>query len=443
MLRFLIAFVSVAGLFAQVEPGAANWKTWVIPSASALRPPPPPNAQTTSDETNAVKTAIAQRTASDVANAAYWDAGAPSYRWIQVTTQMVVSANLSPTLSTRAIALVSAAMYDATVAAWDAKYAYNRPHPADMAHDIVPIVSTPNVPSYPSEHAVTAGAACMVLSYLFPDQMAALMALEAQAAGSRVLAGAAFPSDVTRGMELGEAVGLEAIRYARADGSDQVSTAAFPPSTGVWGNATPVTPLAGTWKPWALASGSQFRLSAPPAFGSPDANAQYDQVKNQVRTNTTNHSAWFWQPSFIYPWLDVVHREIFENHLDMNAPQAARAYALETIAQHDATIACWDTKFTYLELRPSMADSTIPTLFANPAHPGFPSGHACASQASATILTYLFPADAAALQAMGTDAGMSTFYAGIHTPYDVQQGFSLGAAVGNSVASHAGLNDDH
>jgi len=43
---------------------------------------------------------------------------------------------------------------------------------------------------------------------------------------------------------------------------------------------------------------------------------------------------------------------------------------------------------------------------------------------------------------MGTDAGMSTFYAGIHTPYDVQQGFTLGQAVGNAVASHAGLDDD-
>lgn len=82
-------------------------------------------------------------------------------------------------------------------------------------------------------------------------------------------------------------------------------------------------------------------------------------MKNLNRTNTTNHSAWFWQPGFFQPWLQQVDLEIFQNHLDLNAPRAARAYAYETIAQHDATLACWDTKYTYLELRPSQADSTI------------------------------------------------------------------------------------
>jgi hypothetical protein len=110
---------------------------------------------------------------------------------------------------------------------------------------------------------------------------------------------------------------------------------------------------------------------------------------------------------------------------------------LETIAQHDATIACWDTKYAYLELRPSMADPTITTSFANPGHPGYPSGHACASQAAATILSYLFPLDAVALQAMGTDAGMSTFDAEIHTLLDVQQGFALGRMVGNAVVDRS------
>jgi hypothetical protein len=71
------------------------------------------------------------------------------------------------------------------------------------------------------------------------------------------------------------------------------------------------------------------------------------------------------------------------------------------------------------------------------AHPGYPSGHACASMASAAVLGYLFPADAQADTDQATDAGMSTFYAGIHTPFDVQQGFQLGLALGKLVVSHA------
>jgi hypothetical protein len=160
-------------------------------------------------------------------------------------------------------------------------------------------------------------------------------------------------------------------------------------------------------------------------------------VKNFARTNASNHSAWFWQPSFAVPWLDTLSREIFENHLDGNPPRAARAYALETVAQHDATLACWDSKYAYLEMRPSMADTSIVPLFANPQHPGFPSGHACASGSSAAVMEYLFPNDAPAFAAMAVDAGTSTFDAAIHTSLDVSQGLALGAKVGQKVVDRA------
>ena len=173
--------------------------------------------------------------------------------------------------------------------------------------------------------------------------------------------------------------------------------------------------------------------SAPPAAGSAEAIFQFADIKNQTRTNATNHSAWFWQPSFIAPWLDTVHRQIFEHRWDANPPLAARAYALAAISQHDATIACWDTKYAYLEPRPSMADPTITPLFSNPPHPGFPSGHACASASAGTVLGYLFPADACRMDAQAIDAGLSTFYAGIHTRQDVDTGMALGRAVGQKI----------
>jgi hypothetical protein len=236
---------------------------------------------------------------------------------------------------------------------------------------------------------------------------------------------------------LGRAIGAMVVAYAQADGSSTPFTGSFPATPGLWSNANPVTPLAGTWQSWTLTSGSQFRPPAPPASDSPDFQAQIAIVKNFARTNASNHSAWFWQPAFITPWLDTVHQEIFENRLDTNPPRAARAYALETIAQHDATIACWDTKFAYLELRPSMADATIVPLFANPGHPGFPSGHACASGASSGVMGYLFPNDAQNFSSQALDAGTSTFDAGIHTMFDVNQGLMLGSAVGQQVVSRA------
>jgi membrane-associated phospholipid phosphatase len=437
-LALLIGGLALAGtLSAQMEPHAGQWKTWVIASGSAMRLPPPPDAADTTAELQWVKASAAARSRADVTQIRFWDAGAPGYRWMQLTEQLVLSKGLATPLQTRALALVAAAIYDATVAAWDSKYTYTRPHPAEMDSSISTAVTASASPSYPSEHAATAAAAAAVLVALFPDQTAAINDMADQAGWSRILAGVAFPSDVAGGMDLGHQVGQAVAAYAGADGSGQAFTGTFAASPGVWSSATPVAPLAGSWHPWVLTAGNQFRPAAPPAFGSSDANAQYAADKNLQRTNATNHLAWFWQPGFFQPWLQQVETEIFQNHQDANAPRAARAYALETIAQHDATLACWDAKYAYLELRPPQADDTIVSLFALPQHPGYPSGHACASGASAAVLSYLYPADAQGLQTMAADAGNSTFDALIHTQLDVSTGLMLGAQVGQQVVARA------
>jgi membrane-associated phospholipid phosphatase len=434
----LISGLALAStLSAQVEPRAGQWKTWVIASGSALRLPAPPDVAGTAAEIQWVKSCVAARTQANLAQVRFWDAGAPGYRWMQLTEQLAVSKGLATPLQTRALSLVAAAIYDATIAAWDSKYAYNRKHPAEIDSSISTAVTASASPSYPSEHAVTAAAAAEVLDYLFPDQTAAVDGMADQAGWSRIIAGVAFPSDVIAGMDLGHQVAQAVIAYANADGSNQTFTGSFAAAPGVWSSPTPVAPLAGTWHPWVLTAPNQFRAAAPPAFGSSDANAQYAADKNLQRTNTTNHLAWFWQPGFFQPWLQQVETEIFQNHQDSNAPRAARAYALETIAQHDATLACWDSKYTFLELRPPQADSTIVPVFAIPQHPGYPSGHACASGASATVMAYLYPVDAQALQTMATDAGNSTFDALIHTQLDVNVGLTLGGQVGQQVVARA------
>lgn len=109
------------------------------------------------------------------------------------------------------------------------------------------------------------------------------------------------------------------------------------------------------------------------------------------------------------------------------------------MAQHDATIACWDTKYAYLEPRPVQADSTITTLFATPQHPSYPSGHACASAAAAGVLAGAFPEWASYFNDRAREGGLSTFYAGIHYPNDVDQGLSLGTAVAKIVLPVAAL----
>jgi membrane-associated phospholipid phosphatase len=421
----------------QVEPDAGNWKTWVVPNVGDLRLPAPPRGAAADAEIELIKERMRTAGPEVKAQITYWDSGSPGYRWEQLAAQELQRRNPAAPLFTRALALLNVAIYDATIVAWDSKFTYNRLPPHRLSRDIKPLVDSSNSPSYPSEHAVAAGAASAIFAYLFPDSLEKYNALAQQAAQSRVAAGANYPSDVVTGFALGYGVGRMVIEYAMRDQSDLPVSRTFPLGDGFWGSPTPVTPQAGMWKPWVLSDGSQYRLPQPPPASSTEFKAQVAIVKNFPRTNTTNHSAWFWQPSFSIPWLDAVHLVLLENHLDRNGPRAARVYALATIAQHDATIACWDTKYAFLELRPSMADPTIEPLFGLPQHPGFPSGHACASGASSIILGALFPQNRALFAAMAQDAGSSTFYAAIHTQFDVSQGLTLGENVGRAVAAWA------
>ena len=159
-----------ASLPAQVEPAAGQWKTWVIASGSALRLPPPPDGATTAAEIQWVKQSQANLNPAALQQIAFWNAGAPGYRWMELTEQLAVSEGLSTPLQTRALALVAAAIYDSTVAAWDSKYFYMRQYPNQVDPTVSTVIAPPASPSYPSEHAVTAAAAATVLAYLFPDQ---------------------------------------------------------------------------------------------------------------------------------------------------------------------------------------------------------------------------------------------------------------------------------
>lgn len=425
---------------AQTTP--ASWPTWVISGAAEYPVPPPPSAAATSDEANELKILASLRSEAVTESVRFWDAGPPAYRWIQLAQQEVANHNLGGPAATRAMSLVAVAMNDATVAAWTAKSVYHRPRPAQFDSTIVPMVESPASPSYPSEYAVTAASAAAVLGYLFPERKTAIDAMASTAALSRLYAGAEFRSDLNEGMLLGGMIGGAVIQRAKQDGSDMVFTGSFPPAPGRWSSPTPSFPLAGLWKPWALASGREFRLPAPPAIDSPEMLAQIQDSKTFERTTQRNRIAFFWQPSFIDPWIDTMNQMMFERHIDRNPPLAASIYAMTLAAQHDATIACWDTKYTYLEPRPIQVDPTIQTLFATPSHPSFPSGHACASGAAAGVLAAMFPEAAAQLEAFALEAGLSTFYAGIHYRNDVDQGLVLGEAVAKKVLDRAGLPYD-
>src|SRR5262249_12651788 len=99
--------------FTMIEPKAATWHARGVPSVVQIRPPAPPNSQSTAAEIQTLKSLIAEADADTMAQVVYWDAGAPAYRWLAIAYQQMQAQRLAPTLVTRGMALTSVAIYDA------------------------------------------------------------------------------------------------------------------------------------------------------------------------------------------------------------------------------------------------------------------------------------------------------------------------------------------
>lgn len=421
-----------------IEPNAGNWQTWVVTDVAAVLPSAPPDQAATQAELKEVQAAVTGRDEAALQQIAYWDAGAPNYRWIEITFAQMQKKPLNNPRANRLMALLNVAIYDAMIAAWDIKYTYNRPRPGTADATLTTVIPTPNSPAYPSEQAVAAGAASAILAYIYPDDAQSFHDMAEAAGHSRVLAGVNYPSDVTAGLELGRAVAAQVIERAQADGAAAVWDGVMPTEPGHWTGEKPIEPLMGSWQTWVLASGSELRPPAPPAYDSAQEQTELQEIQTYTRTWQSNQKAMFWQTfdgifTFYY---DTAAKRIFEHGLDSNPPQAARIYALLSVAQYDAIVACWDAKYAYWAIRPFQLDPTLVTLFPTPNHPSYPAAHACYSSATATMLSHLFPAEAAFIQAKAEEAGMSRLWGGIHFRSDIETGMALGQAAAQKVIEY-------
>ena len=425
MITAVCCSVSVALAQRLIEPNAGKWNTWILRSGSELRIPPP-DVGGTAGELQWLKSFISSADANARDQVAYWDAGSPGYRWIEMLNQRVLDGRLPATAAWHHYALLSVAMHDATVAAWDSKYAYNRPRPSRADQSIQPTLMTPDSPSYPAEHAVAAGVAEAVLSSLIPAEATAFRSLAEEAARSRLYAGLQYPSDVIAGLQLGRRVGQKVMEYAATDGFATPWTGTIPTGPGMWTGTTLAFANAPGWRPFVLSSASELRPPPPPAHDAAQTLAELAEIRSGTRPFLNNAASMFWQtPEGNIPWFfNEVSKRLFEYRLDQNPPWAARAYALMGVTMWDLIIASHDAKMTYWRIRPSQLDPTIQTLFPPPPHPSYPANHAL-SAARTNLLGYLFPREAQHYRRIGEEIGLSRIWAGIHFRSDVETGWDM------------------
>jgi membrane-associated phospholipid phosphatase len=423
---------------AQVEPGAGKWRTWVISSGADYRVPPPPGAAATQAEIRGLRELLDRNGAAEQAQIAYWDAGAPAYRWMDLINARAMANQPLTAYAPRVYAYVAQAMYDATVATWESKYYYNRRRPSQVYHQLPTAVSVPDSPSYPSEHAATAYAAAAVLAYFFPAEAASFQTQADQAAWSRVLAGVQYPSDIAAGRALGQAVAAEVIARAQTDGSSAVWTGTVPTGPCKWVGTNPGNVTAPGWRTMLLKSADEFRPPPPPSCTAPEFAAQVNAVKSFPRVVpgnaanfALNYKVFYWQsPEGLNTWpYRYADKWIAEDNLSANAPRVARIYALVASVLYDAFIASQDGKFSYWFIRPHQLDAAIVPLIPVPNFPSYQSNNSTFSAARSEVLAYLFPTRAEFIRAVGKEAGDSRIWGGIHYPMDNDEGVKLGRAV--------------
>jgi hypothetical protein len=379
--------------------------------------------------------------------------------WNSTALRALWNDSVGPTVASRDLAMVQVAVYDAVDA-------------IDQVYQMYPI---PGLHARPaagaSPDAAAVGAAERVLMDLFPDQVVLFRAEEA-ATLARMPDG---PGKVA-GLAFGRRVADALVAWRSHDGSGMVVPYVAQNTPGYYQLTPPgfqpyLTPQWGFVTPWAMLSGSQFRPGPPPALDSAQfaADVQFTEsigeVNSTVRTPEQTLIAHFWADvsgkSGTPPGhMNEIAQSAALSH-GLGLLQDARLFALLNIAEADAGISCWETKYFYHFWRPITAmrdpglasvnplltpDPTWTSLWVAPPFPSYTSGHSTFSGAMGAVLTSFFGPNTSvrigsddlpgvvrsytSFTQAADEAGLSRVLGGIHYMTDNVVGLAVGREVG-------------
>ncbi len=473
------------------DVNAGTWKPVLLSSASefAVAAPVATNNPDYVAQLAEIKSFQANITDDEKRIVKYWGAGAV-LRWNEILRELVAKHNLppyqnadgtypipnaanplayptfpfsNPPYASRAYGYVSAATYDALVAAWYYKKLYNRSAPYNVDATLTTLLPKSTLPSYPSEDAVVEGVSVEMLKLLFPGDQDYIQQKAEEHKRARIVAGANVRSDMEAGEALGKAVAQKFVTRARGDRAGaavgnqaiwtQLETDCMAKGETPWYSLEspkrpPMLPVFGKVKAFLFDSLTciSLRPPPPPSVGSQKMKDETAEIYNYV-TNATRD-----QIATVHFWADGAGTYTPPGHWDAIAAEDfvtknfsevrwARNMALLNMSLMDAGIVCWDTKYFYFNPRPSQLNPAIKTLTGVPNFPSYISGHSTFSGAAAAVLSYIIPEKASAYDAMATEASMSRMYGGIHYRSDCQQGLIAGKNVG-AYAVNRGHTDD-
>jgi|GEM_PF-650800 len=399
--------------------------------------------------------------------------------WNQTMLDAIRATKDTLGLSTRTMAMVQAAMYDAVNGIDHFGSVYQVAVPAADAQGASP-------------EAAASEAAFYVLSRLIPQEDSLYKATLAES-----LADIPDGAAKTAGLAVGYTVAAGIWAWRANDGSSlQVP---YVPGTvpGQWRPTPPDYSVAwgpewGQVTPFAIPSTKQFLPPPPPALNSPAYAAAVKLTESLGAKNSTTRTAretqignfWAYDVAGMGPppvlYNQIAQDVALEQHNTLD--QDARLFALVDVAMADAGIVTWDAKYKYDLWRPitairdagqdgnkaTVADPSWTPLGSpgdgvranfTPNFPAYVSGHAGFGAALFTTLADFYGTDRMtftigsdeepgtyetfnSFSAAAEENGISRIYLGIHYIFDKTAGITEGDAVGNYDYQHVmTLND--
>lgn len=271
-----------------LEPHWGKMATWFLASGDQLRPPPPPEC--TSEEGRAqmievYRVATSLNGRQDEIGYDWADGpdsvSAPAH-WNKIAIDFATRHGLDTARGARLFAFLNAALHDAGVAVWDAKYAYWSVRPVNWLREHVDpefktLVATPPFPAYVSGHAGFSGAAAGVLAHFLPEEALWIRALATEAALSRLCSGSHARADNEDGLLLGLHVAAMATAHADQDGGWKGSLDR--PEARALFEGSDTTRWSGAGKGWAKGAGAPLSAEAISHERGPDAHPVGDAAQ--------------------------------------------------------------------------------------------------------------------------------------------------------------------
>ncbi|WP_291789074.1 phosphatase PAP2 family protein [Cecembia sp.] len=475
--------------FNNLDEDGGSWQTILVSNLGNINiaSPEATNSAAYQAELASVKESISKISAADRQAVRYWSNN-PVIRWNEIALEMAAKYNLipgpnadgtytlpnpanplgpppfpfaHPPYTSRMLAYLSVAQFDALIVTWHYKFQHNREAPYRVDNAIQSAYPQNQLPAYPSHGAAIAKASKEILTLMFPLEAAFLEEKYQEHLKSLLHSGQNVPSDIEAGISIAEEIVSLAKQRASTDGmaqaqtskavSDSIANAAFERFGWKWENTeTPkrpvgLTPLFGNVRMWHVPSVEEVRSPPPPAIGSAQFQADVQELKRYASNMTVaqRRVANWWEDglgSYTPPghWNKFAKISIVKNKL--NPLRAAQVFAYMNTAIMDAGVACWDTKYYYHYPRPVESVPGFKTILGTPNFPAYTSGHSTFSASAAEVLSYFFPEDANQFEVWAEEAAVSRIYGGIHYRFDATEGTKQGKLVGTYAVNKAKMD---